>query len=33
MGDLIQFILREAHDSRYSINPGTAKMYHDFEAA
>ncbi|KAH0672578.1 hypothetical protein KY284_023665 [Solanum tuberosum] len=29
VGDLIQLILSEAHESRYSINPGTAKMYRD----
>ncbi|KAK4729945.1 hypothetical protein R3W88_022933 [Solanum pinnatisectum] len=28
-GGLIQLILSEAHDSRYSIHSGTAKMYHD----
>ncbi|XP_049383055.1 uncharacterized protein LOC125847489 [Solanum stenotomum] len=28
-GGLIQLILSEAHDSRYSIHPGTTKMYHD----
>ncbi|XP_049378066.1 LOW QUALITY PROTEIN: uncharacterized protein LOC125842802 [Solanum stenotomum] len=29
VGDLIQLILSEAHESRYSIHPGTAKMYRD----
>ena len=29
VGDLIQLILHEAHSSRYSIHPGTAKMYRD----
>ena len=29
VGDLIQLILSEAHESRYSIHPGTAKMYSD----
>ena len=27
VGDLIQLILSYAHESRYSIHPGTAKMY------
>ena len=27
--DLIHMILFEAHESRYSIHPGTAKMYRD----
>ncbi|KAH0757160.1 hypothetical protein KY290_020653 [Solanum tuberosum] len=29
VGDLIQLILSEGHESRYSIHPGTAKMYRD----
>ncbi|WMV59419.1 hypothetical protein MTR67_052804 [Solanum verrucosum] len=29
VGGLIQLILSEAHDSRYFIHPGTAKMYRD----
>ena len=29
VGDLIQLILSEAHESRYSIHPGTTKMYPD----
>lgn len=29
VGDLIRSILREAHNSRYSIHPGTAKIYRD----
>ena len=27
--DLIRLILEEAHCTRYSIHPGSAKMYHD----
>lgn len=29
VGELIRLILEEAHCSRYSIHPGTTKMYHD----
>ncbi|XP_069154646.1 uncharacterized protein [Solanum lycopersicum] len=29
VGELMQHILAEAHNSRYSINPGVTKMYHD----
>ena len=29
VGDLIQLILSEAHEFRYSIHPGTMKMYRD----
>ncbi|XP_049381184.1 uncharacterized protein LOC125845686 [Solanum stenotomum] len=29
VGNLIRFILEEAHYSRYYIHPGAAKMYHD----
>ena len=29
MGELRQQIFAQAHNSRYSINPGTTKMYHD----
>ena len=29
VGDFVQTILREAHDSRYSLHLGTAKMYRD----
>jgi hypothetical protein len=29
---LRQLILREAHDSAYSIHPGSTKMYHDLKA-
>jgi hypothetical protein len=28
---LCQLILREAHDSAYSIHPGSTKMYHDLK--
>jgi hypothetical protein len=27
-----EFILREAHDSAYSIHPGSTKMYHDLKS-
>jgi hypothetical protein len=30
-GDLRETILREAHDSAYSIHPGSTKMYQDFK--
>jgi hypothetical protein len=26
-----QLILREAHDSAYSLNPGSTKMYHNLK--
>ena len=29
VGELRQYILAEAHNSRYSINPGVTKMYRD----
>ena len=29
VGDLTQLILSEAHECRYSIHPGTEKMYRD----
>jgi hypothetical protein len=31
VGDLRKTILREAHDSTYSIHPGSTKMYHDLK--
>jgi hypothetical protein len=31
VGDLQKTILREAHDSAYSINPGSTKMYQDLK--
>jgi hypothetical protein len=31
VGDLRKTILREAHDSAYSIHPGSTKMYQDFK--
>jgi hypothetical protein len=30
-GDLKETILREAHDSSYSIHPGSTKMYQDLK--
>jgi hypothetical protein len=30
-GNLRETILREAHDSAYSIHPGSTKMYHDLK--
>ena len=29
VGELRQHIFAESHNSRYSINPGATKMYHD----
>ena len=31
VGELRQHILREARNTRYSINPGATKMYRDLE--
>jgi hypothetical protein len=31
VGDLRKTILREAHDSAYSIHPGSTKMYQDLK--
>ena len=31
MGELKQHILKEAHNSRYSIHPGATKLYHDLQ--
>jgi hypothetical protein len=31
VGDLRKTILREAHDSTYSIHPGSTKMYQDLK--
>jgi hypothetical protein len=30
--EIIESILREAHDSAYSIHPGSTKMYHDLKS-
>jgi dTDP-D-glucose 4,6-dehydratase len=29
--ELLKLIMREAHDSRYSIHPGSTKMYKDLK--
>ena len=31
VGDLIQYILVETHNSKYTINLGDTKMYHDLQ--
>jgi hypothetical protein len=30
--EIRELILREAHDSAYSIHPGSTKMYHDLKS-
>jgi hypothetical protein len=30
--EIIELILREAHDSAYSIHLGSTKMYHDLKS-
>jgi hypothetical protein len=30
--EIRELILREAHDSAYSIHPGSIKMYHDLKS-
>jgi hypothetical protein len=30
--EIRELIFREAHDSAYSIHPGSTKMYHDFKS-
>jgi hypothetical protein len=30
--EITELILREAHDSTYSIHPGSTKMYHDLKS-
>jgi hypothetical protein len=30
--EIRELILREAHDSTYSIHPGSTKMYHDLKS-